>query len=55
MLMLVLAGVNGQDRATIYQTYCTGCHGAQMRGSLGDTADQNRLEIWLARDDTLEI
>ena len=33
MLMLAFAGVNGQDGATIYQTYCAGCHGAQLQGA----------------------
>src|SRR5688572_9331813 len=31
--MLAFAGVNGQDGATIYQTYCAGCHGAQLQGA----------------------
>ena len=33
IFMLVFAGVNGQDGATIFQTYCAGCHGAQLQGA----------------------
>ena len=33
IFILVFAGANSQDGATIYQTYCTGCHGAQMQGA----------------------
>jgi len=33
VFMLAFAGAYGQDGSTIYQTYCSGCHGAQLQGA----------------------
>src|SRR5687767_407049 len=33
VFILVFTGVNGQDGATIFQTYCAGCHGTQLQGA----------------------